>query len=99
MRFRRRPRESFTTVPEQAIQTWGGEQPTVPHCDERVLHAPGVCTACDQYPTWQTLRLTWGIAFTGQQPDGDLMACPSDFRRGLGDAHGWPGNRPWEGPL
>lgn len=41
-----------------------------PHCDSRVLHAPGKCEFCDKHPDWQDLRLAWGIAFTG---DTDAM--------------------------
>lgn len=39
-----------------------------PHCDQRVLHAPGLCRYCDRHPEWQKLREKWGIAFTGQLP-------------------------------
>ena len=39
-----------------------------PHCDQRVLHAPGECKYCDLHPEWQELRKSWGIAFTGQAP-------------------------------
>jgi hypothetical protein len=38
-----------------------------PHCDGRILHAPGVCTYCDMHPEWQELRLAWGINFTGEE--------------------------------
>jgi len=68
-------------------------QATMPHCDERVLHAPGECHYCDEHPDWQALRALWGIAFTGHRPGPDQMACPSDFRRGLNGADVWPGNR------
>ena len=39
-----------------------------PHCDQRILHAPGECQWCDEYPKWQKLREAWGIAFTGHLP-------------------------------
>lgn len=42
--------------------------PTFPHCDQRVLHAPGECEFCDACPEWQALRKAWGIAFTGHIP-------------------------------
>lgn len=42
--------------------------PTFPHCDQRVLHAPGECEFCDACPEWQALRKAWGIAFTGKIP-------------------------------
>lgn len=65
-----------------------------PHCDQAVLHAPGVCRHCDQLPQWQALRELWGVAFTGERPSGAQISCPSDFRRGLGAAgQHWPGNR------
>lgn len=41
---------------------------TYPHCDARVLHAPGECAYCDEHPDWQKLREVWGIAFTGHRP-------------------------------
>lgn len=68
-----------------------------PHCDRAVLHEPGTCRYCDRYPEWQGLRDAWGIAFTGRAPTGDQLSCPSDFRRGLAQAHLWPGNRPGQG--
>lgn len=47
--------------------------PQFPHCDQRVLHAPGECEFCDGCPEWQALRKAWGIAFTGKVPavEGD----------------------------
>lgn len=71
-----------------------------PHCDQSVLHAPSECHFCDKYPQWQELRRLWGIAFTGHEPqrlykNGPWEApCPSDYRRGIGGAHNWHGNRP-----
>lgn len=71
---------------------------TAPHCDPRVLHAPGECRFCDAHPEWQEARRLWGIAFTGQESDqegeGPDLPCPSDLRRGTGGAHVWYGNRP-----
>lgn len=63
-----------------------------PHCDARILHAPGECWACDLYPDWQDLRVKWGICFTGQVPDprvvGEarlierhMLPCPADYNR------------------
>jgi hypothetical protein len=66
----------------------------IPHCDASVLHAPEECRYCDDFPDWQLLRIRWGIAFTGHQPDEDQLPCPSDARRGIGQAHTWGGNRP-----
>lgn len=67
---------------------------TPPHCDQLVLHAPGECRYCDANPDWQTLRELWGIAFTGHAPGAHQVPCPSDQRRGTGQAHTWGGNRP-----
>jgi hypothetical protein len=70
-----------------------------PHCDSRVLHAPGECSVCDKHPEWQELRKMWGIAFTGKEPAEKSpfwreLPCPSDANRGKGGAHIWYGNRP-----
>lgn len=63
-----------------------------PHCDPRILHAYGECQYCDMHPEWQELRLTWGIAFTGYEPEGKELPCPADHARG--DKHTlWPGNQ------
>ena len=63
-----------------------------PHCDQRVLHAPGECVHCDHYPVYQALRSLWGIAFTGYEPEGKELPCPADYARG--DSHKlWPGNQ------
>ena len=62
-----------------------------PHCDQRILHAPGECEYCDMHPSWQGLRVAWGIAFTGFTPEEKELPCPADFARG--DSHKlWHGN-------
>ncbi len=62
-----------------------------PHCDQRILHAPGECAYCDEYREWQSLRKAWGIAFTGYTPEGRELPCPADHARG--DNHKlWHGN-------
>jgi hypothetical protein len=61
-----------------------------PHCDSRILHAPGECTYCDQYPEWQDLRKVWGINFTGKT-EPSLQPCPADKARG-GSHKMWYGN-------
>jgi hypothetical protein len=66
----------------------------IPHCDQRVLHAPGECAYCDAHPEWQELRQLWGIAFTNYEPEGNELPCPSDKARGTGGAHVWSGNVP-----
>lgn len=72
-----------------------------PHCDPRVLHAPGECCVCDHYPHYQELRKMWGINFTGglvfARNHTKFLPCPSDFNRGLAGAHVWGGNRPQKG--
>lgn len=67
---------------------------TMPHCDQRVLHAPGECEYCDAYPTWQEARQMWGIAFTGHPPQEGELPCPSEVHRDLDTINRWPGNRP-----
>lgn len=72
---------------------------TTPHCDSRILHAPGECEFCDAHPEWQDLRRIWGIAFTGKTPESTELPCPADFSRG--DNHTkWHGNvaQPKVGP-
>jgi hypothetical protein len=65
-----------------------------PHCDERVLHAPGECEYCDHHPEWQELRRRWGIAFTGHAPDPalDELSDPAVIRRPLAAVEAWSGN-------
>lgn len=55
-----------------------------PHCDQRILHAPGECRYCDAHKEWQDLRIAWGVAFTGWEPDTDKkeLPCPADYARG-----------------
>lgn len=65
-----------------------------PHCDQRMLHAPGECTHCDNHPEWQALRVSWGIAFTGWTPDANELPCPAEKARPLTTIEQWGGNRP-----
>jgi hypothetical protein len=68
-----------------------------PHCDARILHAPGECEYCDGYPDWQMCRERWGIAFTGHEPKPGQHPCPADVARPPGsdsDHRTWGGNRP-----
>lgn len=67
-----------------------------PHCDARVLHAPGECDSCDKFPDWQLCRDRWGMAFSGHTPTGDQVGCPADraVESGeRGDYGEWGGNR------
>ena len=65
-----------------------------PHCDSRILHAPGECEYCDHYPEWQALRILWGICFTGYEPDDKELPDPATFNRPLPIINKWGGNRP-----
>lgn len=67
--------------------------PMYPHCDQRILHAPGECTFCDHNPEWQVLRMAWGIAFTGYEPDANELPDPATHARGLKNLEAWHGNR------
>lgn len=66
-----------------------------PHCDPRMLHAPGECQTCDHFPDWQQLRTFWGIAFTGHEAQRNQwtveLPCPFDLNR-PGQAGLWGGN-------
>jgi hypothetical protein len=64
-----------------------------PHCDQRILHAPGECEFCDCHPDWQELRQFWGIAYTGYEPEEKELPCPAEYARGEAVNY-WPGNRP-----
>lgn len=64
-----------------------------PHCDPRVLHAPGECEYCDSHPDWQELRNTWAINFTGHRLT-DRVVCPAEAVRSLHDINAWGGNVP-----
>lgn len=81
-----------------------------PHCDSRILHAPGECEYCDEVPEWQELRKAWGIAFTGrvpaiaadrcgkvlpgERPAGRVSVCMQ--AAGHGDDVPHSGQEPWE---
>jgi hypothetical protein len=69
--------------------------PQFPHCDARVLHAPGECEFCDHHPDWQALRMAWGICFTGYEPEPEKseLPCPAWFARG-DNCQKWRGNVP-----
>lgn len=51
-----------------------------PHCDSRVLHAPGECKFCDESGLQQE-RIDQGINFTGHF-DEDKATCPAWEARG-----------------
>ncbi len=85
-------------LPSSAMATAGiVEVTTSPHCDARVLHAPGECSICDEYaPSAQADRIARGVNFTGHA-DLNKEFCPADIARGLAGAHVWHGNRPKKG--
>lgn len=56
-----------------------------PHCDQRILHAPGECEYCDGHPEWQALREAWGIAYTGHAPRVTLPECGKTGSWAVGD--------------
>lgn len=71
--------------------------PTFPHCDPRILHAPNECKYCDAHKDWQYLREMWGISFTGHDPkEGrSMLPCPSEYARPLSTINKWDGNVPY----
>ena len=64
-----------------------------PHCDSRILHAPGECKYCDKYPDRQRLREVQGINFTGKS-DVTKSKCPAETARSLDIINHWRGNIP-----
>lgn len=66
---------------------------TIPHCDQRILHAPGECEHCDERPEWQALRQLWGIAFTGYEPGGNELPDPATNIRDFDVLNAWGGNK------
>jgi len=63
-----------------------------PHCDQAILHAPGVCKYCDGYPDWQEHRQVARINFTGEH-EPDKAPCPSLMLRDDETRDRWPNNR------
>lgn len=67
------------------------EKAPFPHCDSNVLHAPGQCVYCDEYPAMQEERRLDGVNFTGQT-NPDLKPCPAVSARSLDTIEKWSGN-------
>lgn len=69
-----------------------------PHCESRILHAPGECAYCDERPELQMIRETWGICYTGHAPTSQTpIPCPADLAVSKGeraDFNKWYGNVP-----
>ena len=70
----------------------GSRKAFAPHCDGRVLHSPGLCPYCDNYPDDQHKRLDNDIPFTDQLKDDEPLLPGED--RTAGSSRSWPGNRP-----
>jgi hypothetical protein len=66
---------------------------TFPHCDSNVLHAPGECEYCDEYPVFQEMRLLGKVNFTGHN-DPTKLPCPATVFRPVETINKWPGNTP-----
>ena len=64
-----------------------------PHCDSNVLHAPGKCKYCDEFPADQQQRVWNGINFTDEY-DPEKELCPSMKYRTPDIINKWPGNTP-----
>lgn len=64
-----------------------------PHCDSRILHAPGECKYCDKFPEAQKARVDGRVNFTGKRTPG-FEICPSEQARPIEVSHRWGGNRP-----
>lgn len=65
---------------------------TYPHCDSRVLHAPGECEYCDRYAAdLQAQRIDQRINFTGYT-DPDLLPDPATQARPMETINRWGGN-------
>lgn len=68
------------------------DRPIFPHCDAKVLHAPGDCGFCDHFPDMQNARIAWGMNFTGEHED-NLAPCPAEIARTMETIERWVGNR------
>lgn len=75
------------------------------HCDAKVLHSPGLCEYCDEYPQAQAKRKELGVRFTDEVgikyndptfEDGRLP-CPAVEARPSININAWGGNVP-KGP-
>lgn len=79
-----------TRLPSKEITM--SDRAPFPHCDSGVLHAPGSCEFCDNYPDLQAARLDARVNFTGQNVKG-FDPCPATVRRSLDRIEQWHGNR------
>lgn len=68
------------------------ERASYPHCDSRVLHAPGECKYCDEYPDHQLQRRLAGVNYTGHY-DPEKEICPAEQQRDIETINRWHGNK------
>jgi len=66
-----------------------------PHCDAYVLHKPGDCQFCDDFPVLQAFRREHQIAFTDDNMLDNTCPCPATLFRSTETIHLWHGNRPY----
>ena len=64
----------------------------MPHCDTKILHAPGECHHCNLYPEYQRYRQVAGINFTGES-NANKAPCPSLWNRTAEQRDNWEGNK------
>jgi hypothetical protein len=73
----------LTVEQYEAITAHAGETP--PHCDSRVIHAPGECEFCDKYGREQQRnRIFLKVAFTNYTPEGmenEIWITTEEFKR------------------
>ncbi len=65
-----------------------------PHCDARILHAPGECDTCDleEMKALHVERELVGVNYTGHSDRP--FPCPVDKARAADNYNAWGGNRP-----
>lgn len=70
---------------------WAAEGHLFPHCDERVLHSPGLCEFCDKAEVLQKYRQMLNLSYTDELQANDPLLPGEDRSRASADA--WGGNR------
>lgn len=74
---------------------WDGR---FPHCDHRIVHAPGECNICDEYsPMLQYIREMYNINYTGHHDivnsrGEQMLPDPAEVARPLSIINRWGGN-------
>jgi hypothetical protein len=75
----------------EAYMAFIEEREIVVHCDNRVLHSPGVCVYCDKYPEAQAFRKGLHMKFTDElEPDEAILPGQERTRA---SADRWGGNQ------